>query len=70
MATVKEILQRMASPTMVAYHCRVSPSAVCRWYERGIPVKHWNRVIRLCDSSPDELHDAHRKLHGARKAKL
>jgi hypothetical protein len=50
------IVGDLGGPGRVATLLGLKPNTVCKWMVRGIPSKHWHRVIALVPTlTPDHL---------------
>lgn len=60
MRTITEIIKAAGGARVVAEALKsdLTKDAVYKWAQIGIPDRHWETVIRLADSSPEELYQA------------
>lgn len=45
--SIVEILELLGGKTTLAYHLGLTESAVAQWQYRGIPEKHWARILEI-----------------------
>jgi hypothetical protein len=70
--SVALIFEECGLPALVEACARngspVGEMAILSWLKNGIPEKHWQSVMEVCDLSPVDLHEANEALRRARSA--
>ncbi len=71
MRNVRQIIEDAGGPQKIAEAARktrwkIKSKSVYDWPRIGIPEKHWPVMIRLAETSPQELHEANEVARGVR----
>jgi len=52
---IREIIQDAGGAAAAAKEIDVHPTTICKWFHNGIPYRYWPTIIKLAQSSADEL---------------
>jgi hypothetical protein len=53
--SIKQLTEAAGGASKIASELNLSPDAIYKWQESGVPDRHWPALIPMANSTPDEM---------------